>query len=387
MHLKYRAEVSTNYKKIQPLKIIYIENGIVHPLPNPNDLTNERCGGVTDINLKFVELSLTKRVSPPNFSCDYLDWYSGASKNFQLNEADYLDQDVVFLGALSSHYGHFITEGLARLWFFLDPQNIRYKGVYIVEHKNNKFIDLFKFFGMQDKNLIEVTKPTRFRSVIVPEQSIRLHDFYHSNYKRTIDKIKEKIIAAEYKKVYFSKSMSGNARGIGEFPIQHVFEKNGFNIFYPENMSMYETISVLKGCDEFVASSGTNIHNSIFIDDAKSVICLNRSAHFHPLQIMIDRMKSFRTTYIDIFLFSTANSFGNIPCYVFASTFLREYFEHVNFRYCRLYLFFISPFYFASFILHLIYKWIYSLHSNMTKSEIKLFRATAIFVRKIKLLF
>lgn len=60
MHLKYRVEVSTNYKKIQPLKIIYIENGIVHPLPNPNDLTNERCGGVTDINLKFVELSLTK---------------------------------------------------------------------------------------------------------------------------------------------------------------------------------------------------------------------------------------------------------------------------------------------------------------------------------------
>lgn len=288
---------------------------------------------------------------------------------------------------MSSHYGHFITEGLARLWFFLDPQNIRYKGVYIVEHKDNKFMDLFKFFGMQDKNLIEVTKPTRFRSVIVPEQSIRLHDFYHSNYKRTIDKIKEKIIAAEYKKVYFSKSMSENARGIGEFPIQHVFEKNGFNIFYPENMSMYETISVLKGCDEFVASSGTNIHNSIFIDDAKSVICLNRSAHFHPLQIMIDRMKSFRTTYIDIFLFSTANSFGNIPCYVFASTFLREYFEHVNFRYCRLYLFFISPFYFASFILHLIYKWLYSLYSNMTKSEFKLFRATAIFVRKIKLLF
>ncbi|MBT7081621.1 MAG: excinuclease ABC subunit UvrA, partial [Chloroflexi bacterium] len=64
---------------------------------------------------------------------------------------------VVFLGVLSGHYGHFILEGLSRLWYFLNPENVHLKAVYVSEVSNNKFINFFSLFGLKDDNIIEVT--------------------------------------------------------------------------------------------------------------------------------------------------------------------------------------------------------------------------------------
>ena len=378
-----QREFQTEYEKSIPLKVQKVKNGIVHPLIS-NCNSHETSGGVTDEYSKFIELSLTKRVSPPNFSCEFTDWYSGASQNFESNSTEYIDEDVVFLGALSSHYGHFITEGLARLWFFLDSENAHYKCVYISDSRNNRFLDCFRFFGIKDQDLIEITKPTRFRSVIVPEQSIRLHDYCHSKYKETIDKIKEKIEPAAYAKVFFSKANSGSGRAIGELPIQNIFEKNGFTVFIPEKMSMYETISVLKGCHEFVATSGTNIHNSIFMEDGKTTICLNRSAHFHPLQTMIDSMKKLKATYVDIFIFSTNNNFGNEPCFVMMTSSLRQFFNDRNLRYNNIFILAITPFYFVRYLSYPLNKKIMSLYGDMISSDYRSVRFVAEMLRKVK---
>ena len=381
---KYMLEGQTKYEKSIPLKILKVNNGIVHPLPPPGCYSNETTGGVTDVDSKFIELSLTKRVSPKNFSVKFTDWYCGANKNFKSETADYVDADVVFLGALPSHYGHFITEGLARLWFFLDPENAHYKGVYISDSRNNKFLDCFRFFGIKDQDLIEITKPTRFRSIFVPEQSIRLQDYYHLKYKETIDKIKEKIEPAKYNKVFFSKAKSTSGRAVGESPIQDVFERNGFTIVYPEKLSMYETISILKGCDEFGSTSGTNIHNSVFMNDRKAIICLNRSAHFHPIQTMIDRMKRLKATYVDTFVFSTNDNFGNAPCFVTVTCSLRKFFHARNWSYNRINLFLIAPLYFMRYQRYTFNIKINTLYSHMIISKYKSVRLIAEKVRKIK---
>lgn len=381
---KYQIECNTEYERHIPLQVQQVKNGIVHPLLSPGKKPHKVSGGVTDVDLNFIYLSLTKRVSPPNFYCEFEDWYNGASEIFQHKDADYIDEDVVFLGALSSHYGHFITEGLSRLWFFLNQENECLKAVYISDSIGNRFLDCFKFFGIEDKNLLEITKPTRFRSVIVPEQSIRLHDFYHLKYKQTIDRIKEKIEPAQYKKVFFSKAKSGNGRGIGELPIQNVFEENGFAIFYPEKMSMRETISVIKGCNEFVATSGTNIHNSIFMNDGEEAICINRSAHFHPLQIMIDRMKKLRVSYIDAFVFSSDKNFGDAPCFLATTSLLLSFFKSKKMRYKIIALYSTTSLNFIQYMLYSLYKMIYSLFFIMQNSKYKSLKKTAEICKKIK---
>ena len=95
--------------------------------------------------------------------------------------------------------------------------------------------------------------------------------------------------------------MRRNYRGMGEQPIVDIFQANGFQIVFPETLSMRETIAVLKGCKVFAASSGSNAHNAIFVNDNTEVICLNRSPHIHYPQTMIDRMKGLRSCYVDAY--------------------------------------------------------------------------------------
>jgi hypothetical protein len=192
---------------------------------------------------------------------------------------------------------------------------------------------------MPMERVVRIEKPTIFRDVIVPEQSIRLHDYYCKEYKQTIDQIMVAIQPVTNAKVYFSKKERKNDRAIGEAPIESVVANDGFAVYFPEYMSVVETLSVLKGCGVFLATSGTNIHNSIFLRDGATSICLNRSAHFHPVQIMIDRMKSLNSIYVDAFLFGSGTNWSSGPFFLFATESVRNFFksENIQFNYFQLY--------------------------------------------------
>ena len=349
---KYKLESQTDYEKTIPLEVFEVTNGVVHPLElsETNVTENNQFGGVTDENLNFIELSLTKREGPPNFSRTFNNWYKGANPKLPTLDIEYVDEDVVFIGALSKHYGHFILEGLARLWYLLEPAHMKYKCVFISEEGEDRFNACFKLFGIKEKNIIRISKPTQFRTVIVPEQSIRLHDFYHIKYKETIDKIIAHVEPKKFKKVYFSKNRGGNNRAIGEASIDKVFSENGFNVFCTEGMSIEDTISILKGCEEFAATSATAIHNSIFLTDRTKCICLNRSAHFHPVQTMIDRMRELDSIYVDAFLFSSDKNFGDAPCLLAPTKYLVRFYEEHNFRFNKFFIYTSGSGYFYKYI-------------------------------------
>jgi hypothetical protein len=298
---KYAREARHDYE-LKNLRMESIPRGIVHPLERSsvND-ENLQYGGVTDANLAFVYLSATSRVhgqSHDKAGEFFREWYVGANPKLRAEDIPYIDIDVIFIGAIHKHYGHFILEGLSRLWPFLDKANKKYMAAYISSPGHDPFNNAFELFGIAPEHLIKIERPTQFRSVIVPEMSIRLHDAYHVNYKLTIEKIMESIHPATYDKVYFTRSTRLN-RSLGEDAVIRVFQDNGYKVFYPENMPIKEQFSVLKGCISFAASSASNAHNAIFLKDGAEVICLNRSPHPHYIQTMIEKMKGLRTFYVD----------------------------------------------------------------------------------------
>lgn len=335
MRLKYERELATQYERTTPLEMQQIRGGYVFPLEISwtGEPENREYGGVCDDALNFVELSLTKRVSPPNFRCSFNDWYVGASPSFSRATCKYVDEDVIFLGPLHRHYGHFILESVARLWPLMDGRYADMKCVYISDEGEDRFIEFFDLFGLHADRRTRISEPTKFRSVIVPEQSIRLHDFYHLDYKRTIDRIAKTISPIPNQRVYFSKKARKNDRAIGEAAIERILSKNGFSIYYPELMSIHETLAVLQGCETFVATSGTNIHNSVFTKDGTDCICLNRSEHFHPIQIMIDRMKNLNVTYVDAYVWKAGENWSSGPFLLFPGKYLRNFYRQMGFEY------------------------------------------------------
>ena len=323
------------YERKDELNVSTVERGIVHPLKisETNVPEHDEYGGVTDAKLRFVAASATQRVNPPHFSSPPPHWYIGANPNCSLNEVAYVDEEVVFIGAFSKHYGHFILEGLARLWFYLDNNIMNCRAVYIATQADDNFLDVLYAFGLKKDHLVKINAPTQFRKVIIPEQSFRLQDSYHQKYKETIDQIQRNIPAGSYKKVFFSKERRNNNRGMGEKPIASVFQRNGYKVIYPEKTSMLKTLSILKGCDTFVASSGTNAHNAIFLNDQSTCICLNRSEHIHYVQTMINRMRNLNIIYVDAF-FSTVPSNWSTGPFLFAPTkYLITFFKEQNFNF------------------------------------------------------
>lgn len=386
MHEMFLLEQNTPYLKTEPLRIEDIPGGIVHPLENSASLadSSRMYGGVTDSDLNFVPLSLTKRVSPPNFSCIQEDWFFGANEN-SMPPFSYCDQDVVFIGALSDHYGHFILEGLARLWPFLEAGNNNLTAVYISENPNFKFLDFFTLFGLRSDQLLRIDTPTKFKTVTVPEQSIRLHDFYHPLYKDTIDKIKASAKPRSSSKIFFSKKRGRSNRAVGESVIEAVFTDAGYSIHYPEGMDALETVSTLSGCTEFVASSGTNIHNSIFLPDGARIVCINRSGHFHPIQSMIDKMKRLQVTYVDAYIWSSIVNFGDSPCFLAPTRHLFQYFDDKNFHYRKFDLIKYLP---LGLLIHLRAKirWLFksylrAFYKKLLLSDIKIFNVIAYKIR------
>ena len=375
----YEKEVKTNYFKSDPLRIEKVYNGIIHPIQSSNPKSNSQksnvYGGVTDDKLNIIDLSLNKFISPYFIKKKTTNiWYKGPSPYCKLSNINYVNEDVIFLGALHKHYGHFILEGLARLWFCLRIKKQNYKFVYISTDGKDRFLDFFKIFGIEKRNLKKITKPTKFKSVTIPEPSIRLHDYCHLEYKKTIDKIKDNVKKSRIDKVYFSKENIKNNRAFNEKSIRKVFSKNGFKVFYPEQLSVYKMISIIKGCKILVGTSATNIHNAIFMEDKESFICLNRSGHFHPIQTMIEKIRSLKATYIDVFYFSSDKNFGDQPCLLTPTKHLFNYFVSTKFKFNRIKLYLSFGFSFLKFFSVVLVKYILikELYQNLIR--IKLIR-------------
>lgn len=341
----FALEQKTPYLKTEALRIEEVLGGIVHPLEwNKEKIIEDSFyGGVTDSNFSFIPLSLTKRVSPSQFNWVYEDWFFGAKPGLKISELPYVDEDVVFIGALSNHYGHFILEGLSRLWVYFENGDWSKKAVYISESGDCRFNEFFSLFGLRSDQVVCIHESTRFKSVTVPEQSIRLHDFYHEKYKNIIDKIKASVVPKSSEGIFFSKKSSTSSRAVGENFLEDTLFNNNYLVLQPENLGAYETIAWLMGCKELVASSGTNAHNGVFLPDGARLVCINRSAHFHPIQTMINEMKDLKVTYIDLFIWSSDANFGDSPCFLFPTEYLFAFLDARQFKYRRLRLYGYMP--------------------------------------------
>jgi hypothetical protein len=320
MNLKYSVEKNTNYKYNNDLVIQEVFDGTLIPLEKNRSYnsTDNYYGGVYDEMMNLLPLSLNSRVSPPNFEYNFNQWYSGYNTDTFSYSKKTENINVIFLGAFHPHFGHFILESISRLWIFLESSYSDFEYVYISEKDISiDYLKLIQLFGIDISKLRRITEPTTFSRIIIPEMSLCLHSHYHLNYKKIINKITEKIPSIPSNKIYYlSRRNIKNSRVFGEITIEYILKKLNVEFIYPESLSIIDLIHKLKSCKKIIAISGTNSHNSIFMQEKSNLICLNRSQHYHPPQSMIDDFKNLNTLYIDVFLFSKVD-WSSGPFYLY----------------------------------------------------------------------
>ena len=228
--------------------------------------------GVFDSNFNFVRESLQIRKNRGQFI-----------PKFNHDDIPYVDEDVVFIGNVYPHFGHFLLEHMNRLYALMDPVYSKMKVVLINNMDVNpvpKYIfDFIELFGIKHDNIIILNKTTRFKTVCVPTQGYNMNVYSSVAFGKTFARIADNVPDSEvYEKIYVSRAALDDRHKIfGEEKVQHIFEKNGFKIIYPETLPLKKQISIIKNCRVLAGCAGTALHLGLFMRPGGTIIQIKRN--------------------------------------------------------------------------------------------------------------
>lgn len=254
-------------------------------------------GGVNDASGKYIESSAIK------------DRVEGGYPIGEVTE--FRDETVVYCGYLIRHWGHFLIEAVNRLWFFLEHDKPEYHYVFIVDDGEKREIEgnykeFFELLGIQ--NRIElINSATRFHNVIIPDISFNYLEFYSRQYQLIFEKVIQEALQLssnekeKCEKVFLSRSAFPKAcdTEFGLDLLDNFFQKNGFEIIYPEQYSLTKMIALINNADIVATESGSMSHNMLFCDYGQEFIIVERQTIVNRVQTSIDCVKQPKVTYID----------------------------------------------------------------------------------------
>lgn len=115
--------------------------------------------------------------------------------SYAYNNAEKSDERVVYCGYWVKQWGHFLVEGVARLWYALENDSSIDKYVFVSEENGptemyGNYLEFIKLLGIAEKVEI-INKPIQYRNVIVPELGYSRKYYYGEQYKRIFDAIAE----------------------------------------------------------------------------------------------------------------------------------------------------------------------------------------------------
>lgn len=251
-------------------------------------------GGVLDQNGEFVDLS-----AHPGL----------IEGSYPFETSEIRDETVVFCGFLYHHWGHFLVESTSRLWYYLKNDPVVDKYVFFLDENNpwtisGNYREFLELLGIWDK--VEfLTRPVRYRHVIVPEPSYLCMRYWSEEYISVFDTVAQNIIVNpdwdKPAKIFFTRSHFAKDSGyeFGMDALDQFFSKNGFAVLAPEKMSLSQMISTIRSADTVASISGTLPHNMLFGCPGQNLLILERLVINVDHQVCVDQMRGLNVTRID----------------------------------------------------------------------------------------
>lgn len=183
---------------------------------------------------------------------------------------DELDE-AIWGGVWVSHYGHFITESVARLY----PAWSSDAPIIFVASPGASLIlppwmgQVLAFLGIDAQRIRIITRPTRVRRLIMPTPGLELSRSFSPDYFRLLrSKVRDALRGAAdtgESKLFLSRSLLGDKRaGVGEKQIESALLADGWSVLHPETLPFADQMSVLSRSRAIAGLFGSQMHNLIF---------------------------------------------------------------------------------------------------------------------------
>ena len=281
------------FYKHDDLQCLVYENAVVLPVKPDGELLFGKGGVIADG--KYIEQSgIIGRVG---------GYYS-------FTDPIGSDLSVVYCGYLPNHWGHFLIEGVARLWYLFEASDDIDKYVFIVDEYSSaelkgNYREFFELLGIIGKIEL-VDRPVEYKRVYVPELGYKPESWYSDKYLKIFECVADRAISKSgetdaQKKVFLSRAHFAKAgrTEMGLDMLDSFFRNNGYAIVYPETVSLTALINCLNSAELVAAESGTLPHNLLFARSGKKCQIMERQTTPNEFQANIDIMKQLDVTYVD----------------------------------------------------------------------------------------
>ena len=287
------------------------ENATILPLRKDPELQFGR-GGVVDAQKQYVELSgIPLRI----WNC------------YPVENPEYRDQKVVYCGYMINQWGHFLIEGVCRLWYFLEQDPTIDKYIFFLDENEQReikgnyreFLELLKIWDKVEF----ISKPINYREVLVPELALRCHTYYSPKLREMFDVVADNVVVdpswKPLEKIYYSRSQF--AKGIpfefGFDMLDDFFARNGYTVLFPEKVPLSQMIFYIRNSKVVASLSGSLPHNMFFARNGQKVEIIERCTINDDNQVDVNRIRDLHVVPVD----------ANIPIYTinFVGPFIMGY--------------------------------------------------------------
>ena len=326
----YGEKLSENHFSEKNLGFQVIKDGIILPYKPLEDTVG--LGGIVDADGKFIERSFI---------------HMGVGNSYAPEKkVKYCPKTVIYLGMLVHVWGHCLTDNLKRVWFLKSnffKENFKNCQIVYVKAGDGiipSFAKLLEILEIKVDKLVEVDKPTKFKKIILPDESFFLDKgsvtnydcaiegsrnnfngndsaFFTQEYIQTIEQIRnfaqKNFSPLPQKKFFFY--YGGNQTGEGR--LADYFSEKGYEFIEPEKFPIEEQLNILANCENFASVIGSISHNILFLKNhSQAVLIPRRAAFLNIYQQAINQVHDLEIFYIDsafsIFARSQSGTFSYI---------------------------------------------------------------------------
>lgn len=219
------------------------------------------------------------------------------------------EPSVLLMKGADHIYGHWIVDILPRIAV------LRRCGFYNIKYiisKNTPTFgkELLRLAGIPQESLIEVDDENQdiyCQDLIVPSvcryrsvMSAIALDIYDAMVKTALIESSEKIYSQENPRIYLSRKKWGNVsrRMVNSYEVEECATRNGFEIIYPEELTLVEQIQLFQQVRCVIGEGGSALHNTVFGQSDIRVCVLQGNNNGNFIQSAIGDLRNQKTGYL-----------------------------------------------------------------------------------------
>jgi hypothetical protein len=224
-------------------------------------------------------------------------------------------EPLLYLSGVSNHWGHFLTEGISRMWAPWEHAETR--ALRCLSHypypRSGSVAAYLSAVGLPPEQLLHFDKPIRIEQCFIPAPSFSNRAEAYSVHLRHSQLVALKSGHAESaiassRPVYLSRSQlgAGSGRRIrAELELEQSLASLGASIVYPERLTLSEQITLFNTHRVFIGCVGSAFHGlSLALAPKKATLHVLCEILPNPNYLMFDAMLGCASNYVQA-LFAT----------------------------------------------------------------------------------